>query len=79
MSRLPFFEATVEAKEPTSLTWTRRADLDAAAFDAWELPDGCLYAEQKGLNPVLVLLSLPWLFDRPSVREDMSDAQASLS
>ena len=39
--------------------WMRRAELDTDAVDAWERPDGMLYAASKGEHPVIVSLLMP--------------------
>lgn len=38
--------------------WVRRKDLDTPSVDAWEMPDGKLYAAKKGQTPVLVRVAL---------------------
>jgi len=39
--------------------WMRRPELDTAAIDAWEKPDGTLYAARKGVPPSIVTLLTP--------------------
>ena len=44
--------------------WIRRPEFDTAVIDAWEQPDGQLYAARKGVPPSIVTLLTP----RPQYR-----------
>lgn len=43
----------------TAHGWVRRPDLDTPTIDAWERPDGTIYAARKGSKPRVVTLVGP--------------------
>lgn len=56
MSDHPVKLETVE-RAASAHGWVRRRELDTASIDAWEKPDGQLYAARKGHSPVIVTLT----------------------
>ena len=46
-------EPTIVECRPHQLAWLRRPELDTDTVDVWELPDGRLYAAEKGKEPAL--------------------------
>jgi hypothetical protein len=44
---------------PHQLGWLRRPELDTESTDAWELPDGTLFAAEKNKEPELEILRVP--------------------
>lgn len=42
-----------------SYGWVRRKEFDTDDVDAWEMPDGRLYAAEKGVMPVITRPIIP--------------------
>ncbi|CAH2606257.1 conserved protein of unknown function (plasmid) [Rhodovastum atsumiense] len=49
MSKIP----PIIQRPATAHGWLRRPELDTATYDAWEMPNGTLYAAEKGVVPTV--------------------------
>ena len=55
-------KVTTKTMAAHTMGWLRRPELDTPSSEAWELPDGKLYAARRGYGePIVVKMNTPWL------------------